>query len=445
VKPAAERVLTRARQRGAEEAEVYLSSGTEFTVKVYQREIESLVSAESRGVGLRTLREHRVGFAYTSDMADESLDSLVDEALENGRYNHPDEANVLPDTRPFEPLAGLYSPALGRVDPQKKIDFALEMERRAISLDSRVRRVSEAVYSDGSGEVEIFNSRGLEAGYQRSVAYGVLETIAEQDSEMQSGFAFTHGRDMDALEIEAVVREAVENAAGLLGAARVPTASVPVVLHPHAAAMILGILSSSFSGDAVLKGRSLLAGRVGQSVASELVTITDDARLPDGLASRPFDGEGVPAQTNELIQAGVLRSYLHNTYTAKRSGERSTASAVRSYKSVPEVGVTNLVLTPGQLSREALIARVDNGLHVSQLHGLNTVNPVSGEFSLGITGHWIENGRLTRPVRELTVAGNVIDLLKRVVAVADDLRFIFAGGFVGSPTVLIEELPVGGT
>ncbi|HEY0493345.1 MAG TPA: TldD/PmbA family protein [Candidatus Dormibacteraeota bacterium] len=445
MKPAAERVLTRARQRGAEEAEVYLSSGTEFTVKVYQREIESLVSAESRGVGLRTLREHRVGFAYTSDMADESLDSLVDEALENGRYNHPDEANVLPDTRPFEPLAGLYSPALGRVDPQKKIDFALEMERRAISLDSRVRRVSEAVYSDGSGEVEIFNSRGLEAGYQRSVAYGVLETIAEQDSEMQSGFAFTHGRDMDALEIEAVVREAVENAAGLLGAARVPTASVPVVLHPHAAAMILGILSSSFSGDAVLKGRSLLAGRVGQSVASELVTITDDARLPDGLASRPFDGEGVPAQTNELIQAGVLRSYLHNTYTAKRSGERSTASAVRSYKSVPEVGVTNLVLTPGQLSREALIARVDNGLHVSQLHGLNTVNPVSGEFSLGITGHWIENGRLTRPVRELTVAGNVIDLLKRVVAVADDLRFIFAGGFVGSPTVLIEELPVGGT
>jgi PmbA protein len=141
----------------------------------------------------------------------------------------------------------------------------------------------------------------------------------------------------------------------------------------------------------------------------------------------------------------VLRSYLHNTYTAKRSGERSTASAVRSYKSVPEVGVTNLVLSPGEIGRDELIARVDNGLHVSQLHGLNTVNPVSGEFSLGITGHWIEKGRLTRPVRELTVAGNVIDLLKRIVGVGNDLRFIFAGGFVGSPTVLIEELPVGGT
>ena len=442
---AAERVLKRAQKQGAEEAEVYLSRGTEFTVKVYKREIESLVSAESRGVGLRTLREHRVGFAYSSDMDEAALDGLVDEALENGRYNHPDEANVLPETRPVKPLPGLFSPALGKVDPQRKIDFALEMERRAISLDPRVRRVSEAVYSDGSGEVEIFNSRGLDASYQRSVAYGVLETIAEQDSEMQSGFAFTHGRDMDALELDSVVREAVENAAGLLGAARVPTAQVPVVLHPHAAAMILGILSSSFSGDAVLKGRSLLAGRMGQSIASELVTITDDARLADGLASRPFDGEGVPAQSTELIRAGVLRSYLHNTYTAKRSGEPSTASAVRSYKSVPEVGVTNLVLAPGQLSRDDLLRRVDNGLHVSQLHGLNTVNPVSGEFSLGITGHWIEKGELTRPVRELTVAGNVIDLLKRVVAVADDLRFIFAGGFVGSPTVLIEELPVGGT
>ena len=442
---AAERVLDRARLKGAEEAEVYLSQGTEFTVKVYQHEIESLVSAESRGIGLRTLREHRLGFSYTSDTDDAALDALVDEALENGRYNHPDEANVLPETQAVEPLPGLFSPALSKVDPQRKIDFALDMERRAITLDPRVRRVSEAVYSDGSGQVEIYNSRGLAVDYQRSVAYGVLATIAEQDNEMQSGFAFTHGRDMETLDLEAVTREAVENAAGLLGATRVPTARVPVVFHPHAAAMILGILSSSFSADAVLKRRSLLAGRVGQSVASPLVTITDDARLADGLASRPFDGEGVPAQRTELVKDGILRGYLHNTYTALRSQERSTASAVRSYKSVPEVGVTNLLLTPGNISRDVLLARVSDGLHVSQLHGLNTVNPVSGEFSLGLTGHWIENGQLTRPVRELTVAGNLLDLLKRVVAVADDMRFIFAGGFAGSPTVLIEELPVGGT
>jgi len=260
VNAAAERVLDRARLKGAEEAEVYLSQGTEFTVKVYRHEIESLVSAESRGIGLRTLREHRLGFSYTSDTDDAALDALVDEALENGRYNHPDEANVLPETQAVEPLPGLFSPALSKVDPQRKIDFALDMERRAITLDPRVRRVSEAVYSDGSGQVEIYNSRGLAVDYQRSVAYGVLATIAEQDNEMQSGFAFTHGRDMETLDLEAVTREAVENAAGLLGATRVPTARVPVVFHPHAAAMILGILSSSFSADAVLKRRSLLAG-----------------------------------------------------------------------------------------------------------------------------------------------------------------------------------------
>jgi PmbA protein len=444
VNPIGGRVLARCKAQGAEDAELYVSRGTEFTVRVYKGEIESLVSAESRGVGLRTFREHRVGFSYTSDFEPAALDNLVDEALLNGRYNHADDANVLPDPHPIDPLAGLASPALARVNPQRKVDFALEMERRAISLDARVRRVSDAMYSDGSGKVEIVNSRGLEASFDRTVAYGVLETIAEQDSEMQSGFAFTHGRDMDELDLAGVVKEAVENAASLLGARPVPTASVPVVLHPHAAAMILGVLASSFSADAVIKRRSLLAGKVGEQVAAEIVTINDDPRLPEGLASRPFDGEGVPAARNELIAAGVLKGYLHNTYTARRTNSQSTGSAVRSYKSVPEVGVSNLVLTPGNLSREALLARVSNGLHVSQLSGLNTVNPVSGEFSLGLTGHWIENGHLTRPVKELTVAGNVIALLKKVVAIADDTRFIFAGGFVGSPTVLIEELPVGG-
>jgi PmbA protein len=439
-----ERLLARCKQQGAEDAELYVSRGTEFTVRVYKGEIESLVSAESRGIGLRTFREHRVGFSYTSDFEPQALEQLVDEALVNGRYNHADEANVLPESAPFEPLDGLMSPALARLDPQRKIDFALEMERRAISLDPRVRRVSDAIYSDGSGQVEIFNSHGLQVSFDRTVAYGVLETIAEQDSELQSGFAFTHGRDMDQLDLASVVKEAVENAAGLLGARPVPTASVPVVLHPHAAAMILGVLGSSFSADAVIKRRSVLADKVGEQVAAAIVTITDDARLPQGLASRPFDGEGVPAGRNQLIAAGVLNGYLHNTYTARRMRSQSTGSAVRSYKSVPEVGVSNLVLTPGELSRDALLARVDNGLHVSQLSGLNTVNPVSGEFSLGLTGHWIEHGRLTKPVKELTVAGNVIALLKKVVAVASDLRFIFAGGFCGSPTILIEELPVGG-
>jgi PmbA protein len=444
VTPAAERLLARAKQLGADDAEVYVSSGTEFTVEVYQSEIESLVSAESRGVGLRTFREHRVGFSYTSDLAPQALDELVNEALENGRYNNADEANVLPEPDPIDALPGLASPALTQTDPQQKVDFALEMERRAISLDPRVRRVSKAMYSDGRGQVEIYNTRGLDASYERTVAYGVLDTIAEQDSEMQSGFAFTFGRDMEQLDLEGVVREAVDNAAGLLGAKPVPTASVPVVFHPHAAAMILGVISNSFSADAVIKRRSLLAGKIGEQVASEIVEITDDPRLPEGLASRPFDGEGVDSRRNSLIAAGVLKGYLHNTYTAMRMKSASTGSAVRSYKSVPEVGVSNLVLTPGPLSREALLARVDNGLHVSQLSGLNTVNPVSGEFSLGLTGHWIENGQLTRPVKELTVAGNVIALLTKVVALASDLRFMFAGGFCGSPTILIEELPVGG-
>src|SRR5207253_11324674 len=177
--------------------------------------------------------------SYTAAAEAGGLDGRVGDARLTGRYNHADAANVLPVPQPADPLAGLASPALSRVEPQRKIEFALEMERRATSLDPRVRRVSNAVYSDGTGEVEIVNSRGLQASFARTVAYGVLETIAEQDSEMQSGFAFTHGRDMEELDLAGVVQEAVENAAGLLGARPVKTATVPGVLHPHAAAMLL--------------------------------------------------------------------------------------------------------------------------------------------------------------------------------------------------------------
>jgi PmbA protein len=208
--------------------------------------------------------------------------------------------------------------------------------------------------------------------------------------------------------------------------------------------MILGVVGSSFSGEAVLKRRSLLAGKVGKRIAAPGINIVDDARLPEGLASRPFDGEGVPARRIELVREGTLMGYLHDTYTALRSGARSTGSAVRSYKSVPEVGVTNLVLQPGTQTREEIIGRVDNGLHVEQLFGLNTVNPVSGEFSFGVSGHWIRRGRLAEPVREVTIAGNLIGVLEHVVGLADDLRFRFASGFCGCPTVLIEELAIGG-
>ena len=442
--PIAERLLSRARAQGADAAEAYLSRGTEFTVKVFNGEIESLVSAASRGVGLRTFSEHRVGFAYTSDTDAAALDALADEALRNGRYNHAEEANVLPEPEVIEELSGLYAPDLGSIDPQRKVEFALEMERVATSLDPRVRRVSDVVYSDGAGHVELANTRGLDVGFERTVAYGVIDAIAEQDSERQSGFAFTYSRDLDGLDLAGVAREAVDNAVGLLGGRRVRTARVPVVLHPDAGTMILGVMGSSFSGEAVLKRRSLLAGKLGQPVAAPAVTIVDDARLPGGLASRPFDGEGVPARRIELVKDGMLLGYLQNTYTARRSGGQSTGSAVRSYKSVPEVGVTNLVLQPGTHKRDDIIGRVDDGLHVEQLHGLNTVNPVSGEFSFGVSGHWIRNGRLAEPVREMTVAGNLIGVLKLIVGVADDLRFRFAGGFCGCPTVLIEELAIGG-
>jgi PmbA protein len=264
---------------------------------------------------------------------------------------------------------------------------------------------------------------------------------------MQSGFSFTYGRSSAALDLPACADEAARRAAGLLGAQSLSSRSTAVLFEPWAAASLIGTLASSISAEAVQKGRSLLAGRLGDTIAASSVTLVDDGRRLDGLASRPWDAEGVPTQRTDVIAGGVLRSYLHNSYTARRDGgARSTGNAARnSYRSTPELGPSNLVLLPGELTATELMRRMDTGILVTDVHGLHTVNPVTGEFSLGINGFLVENGVAGMPVREMTVAGTLLDLLQRIDAVGTDLRFTFGSGFLGAPSLLVGELPLSGS
>jgi PmbA protein len=442
----AERVLDGAVAGGAADGEAYVHHGAELTIKAFEGEVESLTSAESRGLGLRVFADSRMGFAYTSDLSDDGLRRLVDTALSACKVNEPDAHAGLPDAVPDGDLDGLVAADFDARSVEERVAMALELERLAITVLPEVQRTASAVYADERGRNELYTTRGVAAGFEATVAYGYVETIAQRGEEMQAGMSFTYGRSASALDLAACGREAAERAAGLLGADRLASRTVPVIFEPWAAASLVGTLASSISAEAVQKGRSLLAGRIGEAVAASCVTLVDDGRLREGLASRPWDAEGVPTQRTEVIAGGVLRSYLHNSYTARRDGNaRSTGNAARgSYRSTPELGPTNLVLLPGSAGPEELLARMGDGILVTDVHGLHTVNPVTGEFSLGIGGFAVEGGVRGAPIREMTVAGTLLDLLGAVEAVGSDLRFTFGPGFVGAPSVLVRSLPVSG-
>lgn len=442
----ADRILGGAQAGGATEAEAFFAHGRELTVKAFDGEVEALTSAESQGVGVRVFRDSRMGFAYTSDLTVTGLKRVVDEALDACRYSEPDEHNGLPDLATLHDLPGLVAEDFDARSVEDRVAMALELERLTVSQNPAVKRASVAAYSDERGRVELYNTRGLRGAYDATVAYAYVEAIAERGDEMQSGFSYTYGRSASALDLQACAAEAADRGARLLGASQVPSRTVPVLFEPWAAAELLGTLASSISAEAVQKGRSLLAGKVGETIASSCITVVDDGRRGDGLASRPWDGEGVSTQRTVIIDGGVLRSYLHNTYTARRDGSvRSTGNASRgSHKSTPELAPSNLVLEPGTDSAAALMQRMDGGVLITDVHGLHTVNPVTGEFSLGINGFLVEGGERGAPVREMTVAGSILGLLQSVEAVGSDLRFMVGGGFVGAPSLLVREMPLSG-
>jgi PmbA protein len=442
----ADRILGGALSGGASEAEAFFSHGRELTVKAFGGEVESLTSAEAQGVGVRVFTDSRMGFAYTSDLTVTGLKRVVEQALDACRFNEPDEHNGLPELASLDSMPELVAEDFEARSVEDRVAMALELDRLTAEQSSDVQRTAGAVYSDERGRIELYNTRGLRAAYEATVAYAYCEAIAERGEEMQSGFSFTYGRSASALDLRACAAESADRAARLLGSAQVTSRTTPVLFEPWAAAELIGTLASSISAEAVQKGRSLLAGKLAESVAAPAITIVDDGRRADGLASRPWDGEGVSTQRTVIIDQGVLRSYLHNTYTARRDGTaRSTGNASRgSHKATPELAPSNLVLVPGEESADALMRRMGDGVLISDVHGLHTVNPVTGEFSLGINGFLVENGQRTAPVREMTVAGTILGLLQSVDAVGSDLRFMVGGGFVGAPSLLVRDMPLSG-
>lgn len=426
-----------------EALEAYAERTVRTEVEARKGEVEGLTFAESWGLGIRLIADGRLGYAWAADPSPAEVPATVARARENAALATPDEHHVLPEARSAEPIPDLYRPEQAAMTTERKVALALDLERRAVSLDPRVTKVEDVRYGDAVSEVAIASTTGIDAAYGRTDVWCVVVALAEREGETQTGFSFRVGRALPELDWEAVAAEAVERGARMLGARKPPTMRVPVVLDPFAASSFLGVLAGALSADAVQKQRSLFAGLEGQTVGSERVTLVDDGRLRDGPAASPFDDEGVPTGRTELITRGVLNGFLHDTSTAHRGGAASTGNAKRAgYRSAPGVGITNLYLEPGEPDLAELLGLAEGGVLIQDVSGVHSgANPISGEFSVGATGLRISGGALGEPLREMTIASTVPEMLKTVTAVGSDLRFFTS---VGTPSVLIGEMTVAG-
>lgn len=444
---AAHRAVEAATGAGASDAEAYVSRESGREVRVHGGEVESLTAAVQTGVGIRAWSGHRVGYAYGTDLSEAGVAAIAARAAEAAAVADEDEFAAPPQPAEIEALPGLSDPSVAEWEASRLAELALTVERTALDSDPRLVGVETAVYADAAEQVAIATSTGVAGEYETSTCYAYLQALAEGEGARETGLGFGLARGPRGLDPEAIGAEGAQRALEMIGAGKPESRACPVVLDPTVAASFIGLVGGGLSAKAVQRGRSPLAGRLGEDVASEAFALHDDGREPSGPASAPFDGEGVPRRRTALIEGGGLRSYLYDTYTANREGVASTGSAARgSYRSLPAVSTSNLVVAPGTHSFEQLLAEAGEGVFVNDVAGLHSgVNPVTGVFSVGASGRMIRGGKLAEPVREFTIAGELVAMLGAVSAAGVEPRWVPFGGSVSTPPLLIAEMAISGS
>ncbi len=440
-------VARAARYRG--DLEVFVEHSETISVKVYQGEVESLVTGAPMGLGVRYVEGSRSGYAYTGDFSEAALDRVVAMAVSNTSVSDADEFVRLPHApQAYPEVPGLWRPGLLETPIEQKIQLALEAERVALS-SPHIETVEESSYVDQASRVAIVSTRGVEAYGEQTFCYVYLSAHARRGDEVQTGLGFDTGREPGELDATAAGHEAAGKAAALLGARPCPTGLYTVVLDREAAAAVIGVAARALSADAVQRGRSLFAGRLGEHIAANSFTLVDHGLHVDGMSTAPFDDEGVPRGVTPLVENGVLKGFLHDTYTAARegAGARSTGNARRGgYRASPGVAPSNLILNQGEGTLDELLARAGSGVYIVGITGLHSgANPVTGEFSVGAYGHMIEDGTIGSPVREITIASDLVSLLTNVSDSAADSRWIPFQGSVLAPSLVISDVTVAGS
>ena len=438
-----ERVVT----AGAEDAEAWAQSSSERNIRVYEGGVESLSDAGSEGVGVRFFEAGGAyGYAYTTDLTAAGLAAIVDAARGAAAVADPDEHGGLPDRCGSAEVSDLASPDVAAWSTEQAVGLAVEIERAARARTG-ISQVEDTIYSDSESTAAIANSRGFAASYTATAAWAYSSAFAGEGAELMTGLGLGLGRGPETLDAEAIGTEAAERALALVGASQPESRSCPVVLDAFVAASFIGFIGAALSADAVQRGRSLFAEREGDEVASDAFVLVDDGTVEDGPGSAPFDAEGSPAARTPLIDGGRLLGFLYDARTARKGGAASTGNAARSsYRSPPSLAPTNLLVEPGADDLDALVRRAGDGLYVTDVAGLHSgVNPVSGTFSVGASGRLIKDGELGEPVREITIASDLVSMLKAVEAVGSPGRWVPFGGTVKAAPLLVAEMAVSGS
>jgi PmbA protein len=440
----AERVVAQA--RAGEQVEAYVGRSSRTEVKVFNGEVESLSSADSAGIGVRVVIDGRQGFAYAGSLDEAVMAEVLAEARDNAAFGTVDEflGLVAPDGVVAVDL-DLFREELASFPTDRKVQLALEVDRATRSADPRIRGLESAGYGDSSSESAIASTEGIRITGRRTNCSVWAEALAGEGTETQTGYGYSVGRQPDDLDLDKAAAEAAERATRLLGARKPASRRLTVVFDPKVTASFLGVLSSTLSAESAIKGRSLFAGREGEAVAVPLITLVDDPTEPEAYGASRFDAEGLASRRNVLVEDGVLTGFLHNSYTGRRTGRASNAAAVRGgYMTGPGVGSRALTLTPGDKSQDELLAETGEGLLVQSVSGLHSgVNPVSGDFSVGVEGLMVRAGERAEPIREATIASTLQRMLHDVVAVGGDREWL-PGGAAGV-TLVIRDVTLSGS
>ena len=437
-------ILAQAKQKGAAQGDVVMVESDSFFVTVRLGEVEKISQAQEKRLGVRLFFGHSSATGSTSDISKDSIENLVNDTCVMARATVPDEFSGLPLPEELAREVGnldLLDDQARSLSVEEKIRLAREAEEKALSFDPRITNSEGGEFSNQFSRLIYANSAGFSGEYDGSSFSLSAAPVAKSNGSMQRDFWYSSQRKFSRLESpQAVGQKAAERVLRRLGARKIKTREVPVIFDPETAGSLMRHLSRGLSGDSLYKGASFLMGKVGSQIASDLVTVVDDGTIPAALGSKPFDGEGLPVKEKRVVENGVLQSYLLDTYSGRKLGYPSTGNASRSVGSPPGVAPTNFYLSPGTQSPEEMIGSVEEGFYVTELIGFG-VNLVSGDYSRGAAGLWIERGQLSYPVEELTIAGNLKDIFMNIEMVGNDLDMRYR---VSSPTVKISRLTVAG-
>ncbi len=442
-----DKIFNKGKELGLGDMEVYIQGNKQFDTRIFEGEIDKYSISDEIGLSFRGVYNGKMGYSYTEKVDESSIDILIKEAIENAvNIDSEDEEEIFEGSKEYKEV-NTYNSELENVTSEQKIEFAKALEKAAFETDKRVTSVNYCLYGEITGYSLLVNTKGLNLENKSNIAEAYVSVVVKDGEDIKTGVKYIISNDFSKFNAEELATGAVNEALSMLGADSIESGKYPVILRNDVAANILEAFASVFIAENVQKDLSLLKGKLNEKIANELITIVDDPFLAEGVASASFDGEGVATKYKKVIDKGVLMTYLHNSKTAKKDGVESTGNASKgSYKSPISTAPTNMYIENGCTDIDQMIGSVEKGIMIIDVQGLHSgLNAVSGDFSLSAYGYVIENGKISKPVNQITIAGNLYEVLKNIDAVGNDLEFCLPSfGYIGSPSLKINSLAIAG-